>query len=125
MLIKSDDIQMKIPETKSGPDELGTKTSIEFSNKCPATVTPKKAHGPNLNAKELIEKTAHDFQLNKKQTIAFHIISDNFIERQIFKQNLEKEPLQMMMTGPGGTGKTCVIETVHKVMEYYNCAHKT
>ena len=30
----------------------------------------------------------------------------------------------MLMTGPGGTGKTWVVKAVHSVMQHYNCGHK-
>lgn len=29
----------------------------------------------------------------------------------------------MLMTGPGGTGKTYVVNAVHSVMEHYGCGH--
>ncbi|KIK94893.1 hypothetical protein PAXRUDRAFT_117162, partial [Paxillus rubicundulus Ve08.2h10] len=31
--------------------------------------------------------------------------------------------LIMLITGPGGTGKTHVIKAVHPVMDHYGCAH--
>ncbi|KIM58075.1 hypothetical protein SCLCIDRAFT_41317, partial [Scleroderma citrinum Foug A] len=31
--------------------------------------------------------------------------------------------LSMLITGPGGTGKTHVVHTVKSVMQHYNCAH--
>ena len=36
----------------------------------------------------------------------------------------ETEPLHMLMTGPGGTGKTHIVKAVQKVMNYYGYVHK-
>ena len=36
----------------------------------------------------------------------------------------DAEPLCMLMTRPGGTGKTPVVKAVQKVMDHYGCAHK-
>ena len=30
----------------------------------------------------------------------------------------------MLMTGPGGTGKTWVVKAVCSIMQHYNCGHK-
>ncbi|KIK25517.1 hypothetical protein PISMIDRAFT_48377, partial [Pisolithus microcarpus 441] len=31
--------------------------------------------------------------------------------------------LLMLMTGPGGTGKTHIVKAVHSVMNHYGCGH--
>jgi len=55
--------------------------------------------------------------LNKKQNYAFQIISNHFLKRFILK-DLDEKPLRMLMTGPGGTGKTHVIKALQKVMKF-------
>lgn len=75
---------------------------------------------------ELIERVAKEHKLNKEQTVAFRIIAAKFIE---FITHLKMgtegsvEPLCMLMTGPGGTGKTHVICALTTLMGYYSCAH--
>ncbi|KAG1887500.1 uncharacterized protein F5891DRAFT_901016, partial [Suillus fuscotomentosus] len=34
-----------------------------------------------------------------------------------------EEQLRMLMTGPGGTGKTHIVKAVQRVMQHYGCAH--
>ncbi|KIM66485.1 hypothetical protein SCLCIDRAFT_110469 [Scleroderma citrinum Foug A] len=70
--------------------------------------------------------------LNSKQWIAFHIITQYFIQKFIIKQDTPSKHLSMLITGPGGTGKTHVVHAVKSVivlrcarniMQHYNCAH--
>lgn len=36
----------------------------------------------------------------------------------------EEEPLRMLMTGPGGTGKSHSIKALKEFMEYYGSGHR-
>jgi RecA-family ATPase len=66
--------------------------------------------------------------LNKKQNIAFEIIARSYFKvLEAQAKNIPKadQPqLQMLMSGPGGVGKTYVVRAVQKVMELYGAAHK-
>ena len=39
------------------------------------------------------------------------------------KEELVTEPLRMLLTGPGGTGKTHVVKALWGVMAEYGCQH--
>ena len=92
---------------------------------CPPTDTTP-VYGPNnvLSAEDVIEKVGKEFELNEKQWVAFRIIARSFVSRYVEETDTETEPLRMLMTGPGGTGKTHIVKAVQKVMDYYGCAHK-
>jgi hypothetical protein len=56
--------------------------------------------------------------------MAFHIISGHFITKFVKKvKDGGDSQLMMLMTGPGGTGKTHVVRAVQAVMQLYGCAH--
>ena len=63
------------------------------------------------------------FKLNEKQIQAFRIIALNFLNKCVYK-NAATKPVHMLMTGPGGTGKTHTVRAVKEVMEYYGCGHQ-
>ncbi|KAF6752525.1 hypothetical protein DFP72DRAFT_759901, partial [Ephemerocybe angulata] len=66
----------------------------------------------------IIDAVEHKRGLNARQRIAYRIIIDHFIQRFIIR-NPEALPLRMLMTGPGGTGKTYVVNSVKQVMKAY------
>jgi hypothetical protein len=63
------------------------------------------------------------FALNEKQKTCFRSISEWFIGKHILKKT-DVPPLSMVMTGPGGTGKTYVINAVKALMAHYGCEHQ-
>ncbi|KAG2124012.1 hypothetical protein DEU56DRAFT_744930, partial [Suillus clintonianus] len=63
------------------------------------------------------------YGLNGKQKTCFRIICEWFINKHVLKKE-DLPPLSMVMTGPGGTGKTYVINAVKAVMSHYGCAHQ-
>lgn len=76
-----------------------------------------------LTPAQVIEKIGTEFNLNEKQWVAFRIIAEHYVNKYVL--NVEDvAPLTMMMTGPGGTGKTHVVRAVRAVMAYYGCEHK-
>jgi len=113
----------KAPETEISA--LINSSDIDNSQKCLATeqlyFTPQK-HQKN-SSEEIIALVKQEFQLNKKQNYTFQIISNHFLKRFILK-DLDEKPLRMLMTGPGGTGKTHVVKALQKVMKFYGCEHK-
>ena len=75
-----------------------------------------------LTPEQIINKVGHDFNLNRKQWIAFSIIARHFISEYVLKDKLKSQnsaPLRMLLTGPGGTGKTHIIKAVKEVMCHY------
>ncbi|TFK20677.1 hypothetical protein FA15DRAFT_547955, partial [Coprinopsis marcescibilis] len=68
---------------------------------------------------DLIEQTQ---KLNKQQSVAYRIITTHFIQKYVLKDETEK-PLRMLMTGPGGTGKTYAVNAVSEVLKMYRCSH--
>ena len=81
-------------------------------------------------AMSLLDRIIKETNLNRKQALAFRIIAGTFIKR--IERNSDnsirtpafKNYLRLLMTGPGGTGKTYVIDAVKKVLEHYNASHK-
>ncbi|TFK17370.1 hypothetical protein FA15DRAFT_555740, partial [Coprinopsis marcescibilis] len=71
---------------------------------------------------KIIDQVEVAKNLNEQQRIAYRIITQHFISRFILKHESEK-PLKMLMTGPGDTGKTYVVNALKSVMEAYNCGH--
>ena len=88
------------------------------------TSVPNINLGYSFTAQELIDKTAKEFGFNKKQMMAFNIIAHAYLKRHVLKHNIDDAPLRMLLTGPGGTGKTWVVKGVHHIMCLYNCDHK-
>ncbi|KAG1733182.1 uncharacterized protein EDB91DRAFT_1057610, partial [Suillus paluster] len=76
-----------------------------------------------LTAQDVIDTVGSEFSLNAKQWVAFRIIAEFFVAKYVEKRLPEEEQLRMLMTGPGGTGKTHVVKAVQCVMEHYGCAH--
>ncbi|KAG2746802.1 hypothetical protein P692DRAFT_201717844, partial [Suillus brevipes Sb2] len=71
----------------------------------------------------VIRKIGNEFKLNEKQWVAYQIIAEDFVHR-ILEQQIDPGPaLTMLMTGPGGTGKTHVVKAVRAVMAYYGYSH--
>ncbi|KAG1779378.1 hypothetical protein EV702DRAFT_923351, partial [Suillus placidus] len=68
-------------------------------------------------------KIGNDYHLNKKQWVAYWIIAEHFVHSFIEKRDDPPPAPIMLMTGPGGTGKTHVVKAVRAVMEYYGYDH--
>ncbi|TEB26514.1 hypothetical protein FA13DRAFT_1588949, partial [Coprinellus micaceus] len=71
----------------------------------------------------IIDLVKHRRSLNSQQQLAYDIITGHFIRKFIIKSPAES-PLRMLMTGPGGTGKTYVVNSVKEVMNSYACGHR-
>lgn len=82
----------------------------------PSFKTPKKH----------MERIRKEYTLNDRQLMVYKIVSQAFLKQLKHngtdKGGLEK-PLRMMMTGPGGTGKTHVIKAVDALMISYGCSY--
>ncbi|KAG1724044.1 uncharacterized protein EDB91DRAFT_1063060 [Suillus paluster] len=76
-----------------------------------------------LTAQEVINAVGAEFNLNTKQWVVFRMIADFFVAKYVKKNLPEDEQLRMLMTGPGGTGKTHIVKAVQCVLQHYGCAH--
>src|SRR5260370_39452692 len=106
-----------------------TSNSVNFSGDHGLSVVPKTMVNPDIqilgdfdgNIVQVIEQ----FKLNQKQQIAFHIGAHRFkelLEIDVSSGNGaigRGKPLHMLMTGPGGTGKTHVVKALKELMKIY------
>jgi hypothetical protein len=121
------DVPINVSETQMLPI-LSSTTGDGPLLTCPPT---KALHVLSTNINEQLELSAQDillaveqeFSLNIKQVQAFRIIAHHFLKKFIVNNPTEM-PLRMLMTGPGGTGKTHVVKALKKVMKSYGCEHK-
>jgi hypothetical protein len=81
------------------------------------------APAEQLTPSAVINQIGDEFRLNEKQWIAFCIICQHFMDKFIEKRAETCPSLTMLMTGPGGMGKTHVVKAVWAVMEYYGYGH--
>ena len=80
---------------------------------------------------ELCNQICKLFNLNVKHKISFIIASNAWLKlhdwqiQKSYSNNISEKPpqLQMLLTGPSGTGKTHVVGAVSKVMSAYGCEH--
>ncbi|KAJ3834826.1 hypothetical protein F5878DRAFT_544224, partial [Lentinula raphanica] len=73
----------------------------------------------------LMDSISRKFTLNEQQQHAYHIISLSVLNRDVFHLSewKHKPPLRMLLTGPGGTGKSHVVHAVRELMTYFGLAH--
>ena len=88
----------------------------------PATEAPKQECGLSSVA-ESVRAVAEEFSLNEKQKIVYNIVARKFIDQHILKIADDGKPLRMVMTGPGGTGKTHAVKALQKLMTLHNLQH--
>lgn len=72
---------------------------------------------------EVMAKVETQFGLNAMQSTCFYIIANWFITK-VVERTPDQPPLSMVMTGPGGTGKTYVVNAVHELMRCYVFGHQ-
>ncbi|KAJ3884811.1 hypothetical protein GG344DRAFT_60122, partial [Lentinula edodes] len=61
----------------------------------------------------------HKYKLNDKQTLAFLLLADAVGQQSLIDKPLD--PLRMLVTGPGGTGKSCIFAAWSDFHEGINC----
>ena len=88
----------------------------------PATETFTCSTEPSSVA-ETLHAVAKKFSLNEKQTMVYNIIARRFVDQHVFKVENKGEPLRMLMTGPGGTGKTHAVRALQELMKLYKLQH--
>ena len=89
---------------------------------CPTTHSETQSKKGVFSEEDIINTVGNNYNLQSQQWIAFRIIARSFIRRYVFKYD-DENPLRMLLTGPGGTGKSHVVKAVQSVMEYYNASH--
>lgn len=86
--------------------------------------TLDKATDVLITPAQVIEDIGRKNNLNDEQWIAYRLIANAFIQKHALEQNpnaTPPSPLRLFLTGPGGTGKTHVANTVKQVMAHYGC----
>ncbi|KAG2336236.1 hypothetical protein BDR05DRAFT_896975, partial [Suillus weaverae] len=77
------------------------------------------------SADDIVTEIGTSFKLNVMQFQAFRIVTSHFILKYVDKRQEADlvDQLTMLMTGPGGTGKTHIVKAVQSVMQHYGCTH--
>jgi len=88
----------------------------------PATEALKRGCEPTSVA-ESICAVAEEFGLNEKQRMVYDIVARKFIDQHVLKTTDDGKPLRMLMTGPGGTGKTHAVKALQKLMTLHKLQH--
>ena len=108
-----------------GGDSIINPFNVFTTTHCPSTsINTPLSHNQLSTTEEIINIVGEQHHLEKQQWIAFRIITRSFLENHLNHLASKKtNPLRMLLTGPGGTGKSHVVKAVHKVMEHYRVGH--
>ena len=108
-----------------GGDSIMNLFNVFTTTHCPSTsINTPLSHNQLSTTEEIINIVGEQHHLEKQQWIAFRIITRSFLENHLNHLASKKtNPLRMLLTGPGGTGKSHVVKAVHKVMEHYRVGH--
>ena len=90
------------------------------------TSTPKDTNPDSVSIDELIKNIGLKYKFNEGQWVAYHIITRYFVKKFLSSttENNTCLPLRMLLTGPGGTGKTHVVKAVQELLSHCGLAHK-
>ena len=88
----------------------------------PATEMPNRRTEP-ASVAETVRSVADKFGLNEKQRMVYNIIAKKFVDQHVVKADDGREPLRMLMTGPGGTGKTHAVRALQDLMKLHKSQH--
>ena len=93
-------------------------------NEAPTPATEAMNQGTELSSvAETVYSVADRFGLNEKQRMVYNIIAQKFVNQHVLKVDNGEEPLRMLMTGPGGTGKTHAVRALQELMKLHNSQH--
>jgi Helitron helicase-like domain at N-terminus/AAA domain len=106
------------------PDSLSTRSSKPAVHP-PKAITPSK----NLQLEtpqQVMARVGNEMTLNKEQWTAYLIIARKFIADLVARSNDQPRapPVRLLLTGPGGTGKSHVVTTLKKLMAAYGAEHR-
>ena len=96
--------------------------SVFDETSVPATDARKQNTVPSSVA-ETMRSVADKFGLNEKQRMVYNIIAQKFVNQHVLKVDDGKKPLRMLMTGPGGTGKTHAVKALQELMKLFKLQH--
>ena len=116
------------PETEI-VESLMTTNNTTVDIPCPKTdtlnVSPSVSY-QNMAPDEIVNHIHTNLQLNQKQGFAFWIIANHFLQNgttSVGSATQSEEPIHLLLTGPGGTGKTHVVKALKEVMSNCGCGH--
>ena len=95
------------------------------SSSCPKTDTPNINKSPkttHIDPEDVINHIGSKFGLNKKQWISFRLVARSFIKTHASMSD-HPQPIRILLTGPGGTGKTHVVNALRALMAEYGSEH--
>ena len=120
---------MQIDTNEPFTETTADKVVFATNRNLPADTLPLSLEHPiqpMLFAK-VVNDTTSQWKLNSKQRLAFKIAADCFkdiIDERCLSGTISSTPLHMLMEGPGGTGKTHVINALKSLLDKYDCGHK-
>jgi hypothetical protein len=127
-------VDVKNPVTNPSVTIPSTKAAHPLNKDCPnesSLSSCGQTDAPNLNIphetvdldpEEIINWIGAEHQLNGKQWVAFRIIARSFIKTHLHMSNTT-EPIRILLTGPGSTGKTHVVNALRALMAMYGSKH--
>ena len=72
---------------------------------------------------ESVQSVAETFGLNGEQRMVYDIVAQKFVSQNVLNTEGEARPLRMLMTGPGGTGKTHAVKALQELMRLHGLQH--
>jgi len=114
-----------IPSTEAAPPLNKDGSNENASSSCPHTDAPNlnvPQETNDLDPEEIINWIGAEHQLNSKQWVAFRIIARSFIKTHL-QMSDTPEPIRILLTGPGGTGKTHIVNALRALMVIYGSEH--
>jgi hypothetical protein len=99
--------------------------SQSTSSPCPQTDAPNINKSPqttDMDPEDVINHVGSKFGLNKKQWISFRLVACSFIKTHASMSD-NPQPICILLTGPGGTGKTHVVNALRTLMAEYGSEH--
>ncbi len=117
--------KVDVPGSVVGPTIRETMSGDGVAS--PASNTPTDFIRPSVNTSDVTENTADEIELikiknglNKEQSMAYDVIVRRFLD---LIAHVHDRPLRLFLTGPGGTGKTHVVNCVKQVMDLHGKGH--
>jgi hypothetical protein len=115
--------QAKVQKTETLTSHPPSRSPSVFNTvPIPNTETLNRSAEPSSVA-EAVRSVADKFGLNEKQRMVYNIIAQKFVNQHVLKVDNGSEPLRMLMTGPGGTGKTHAVRALQELMKQYKSQH--
>ncbi|KAL6309393.1 hypothetical protein BKA93DRAFT_746245 [Sparassis latifolia] len=102
--------------TPTIPEQLTTSTEAPNMSDTTALV--------EQSPMKVLQSVQTSYSLNAKQACAFQICAKHFIQNYVVKSDTVMEPLYLLLTGPGGTGKTHVVKALKELMTYFGCLYQ-